>query len=156
MHIDAMQFGAAGTYTPPPPSTIPLTFYDLDMNGRICTDPGLAPPAAFECGDRATVGRAAGGGRGPGAAAEAAGRLPPSLGQAAAAAGGQLYLDLMRRSLADFTHGDIDGEWRGIVGKNTRTLAGGAAVAEDAGGTAFEVRGGGGGKKRMRQRSCTF
>jgi len=117
-----------------PPHLIPLTQFDLDMGGRICSDPGLTPPETFQCGDKTEL---------PAAAAKA-GSATRSAAEAAAFRGsagalGELYLDLVRRSLSNYlTASEISEEWTDVVLANTAQLASGPGTCEDAQGTACE------------------
>jgi hypothetical protein len=143
-----------GTFVATPPGQVPLTPFDLDVNGAVCAKPGFAPPpgAPFACGDRASAGdpRANGGWAPAAAAASTAARrrseLAPTTAAPAAAvsnsavsSAGDLYLDLVVRSLTDYLGADLTTDWKANAVSSTADTGLGSATASDADGTAWDL-----------------
>jgi hypothetical protein len=135
-----------GTFVATPPGQVPLTPFDLDVNGAVCAKPGFAPPpgAPFACGDRASAGdpRANGGWAPAAAAASTAARRRPQLAPTTAAAvssAGDLYLDLVVRSLTDYLGADLTTDWKANAVSSTADTGLGSATASDADGTAWDL-----------------
>lgn len=109
--------GLDGSITTVSPELIPLTQYDIGINGAVCSEPSLAPPSAFVCGDRDSPPTETG-------AVDAAiksselegGNYPVSA---------FLYIDILKRSLTAWTVDDLERDYAQTLKNNTSTLMSG-------------------------------